>query len=85
MADRGYFEGEEILACEQAGITPYVPKPLTSGAKAEGRFGKQDFVYIAEDDEYRCPAGERLTWRFTNVEDGMTLHRYWSSTVRLAR
>jgi transposase len=79
VADRGYFKGEEILACDQAGITPYVPKPLTSGAKAEGRFGKQDFVYIVEDDEYRCPAGERLTWRFDNVEHGLTLRNYWAS------
>ena len=45
VADRGYFNGEEILACEQAGITVTLPKPMTSGAKAEGRFGKQDFVY----------------------------------------
>ena len=79
LADRGYFKGEEILACDQAGIIPYVPKPLTSGAKAEGRFGKQDFVYIVEDDEYRCPAGERLTWRFNNVEHGLTLRNYWAS------
>ena len=79
VADRGYFKGEEILACDQAGITPYVPKPLTSGAKAEGRFGKQDFVYIGEDDEYRCPAGERLTWRFDNVEHGLILRNYWAS------
>jgi len=79
VADRGYFKGDEIVACDQSGITPYVPKPLTSGAKAEGRFGKQDFVYIAEDDEYRCPAGERLTWRFDNVEHGLTLRNYWAS------
>jgi transposase len=79
LADRGYFKGEEILACDQARIIPYVPKPLTSGAKAEGRFGKQDFVYIVEDDEYRCPAGERLTWRFDNVEHGLTLRNYWAS------
>ncbi len=79
LADRGYFKGEEILACDRAGITPYVPKPLTSGAKAKGRFGKQDFVYIVEDDEYRCPAGERLTWRFDNVEHGLTLRNYWAS------
>ena len=45
-ADRGYFNGEEILACEQAGITVTLPKPMTSGAKSEGRFGKQDFVYL---------------------------------------
>lgn len=79
VADRGYFKGEEILACEQAGITAIVPKPLTSGSKAEGRFGKQDFLYVADDDEYRCPAGQRLIKRFTSVEDGMTLHSYWSS------
>ena len=61
LADRGYFSGAEILACEQAGVTPDVPRPLTSGAKADGRFGKQDFVYLAEEDAYRCPAGERLS------------------------
>jgi len=79
VADRGYFKGEEILACEQAGITAIVPKPLTSNSKAEGRFGKQDFIYVADDDEYRCPAGQRLTRRFATVEHGMTLHAYWSS------
>jgi transposase len=55
LADRGYFKGEEILQCEQAGITALVPKPLTSNSKAYGRFDKRDFVYIAQDDEYRCP------------------------------
>jgi len=60
-------------------MTPYVPKPLTSGAKAEGRFGKQDFVYVAEDNTYRCPAGESLTWRFSSVEHGMVLHSYWTT------
>ena len=82
IADKGYFKGEEILACESVGITPFVPKPLTSGSKAEGRFGKQDFVYVAEDNTYRCPAGQRLTWRFASVEDGMTLHSYWTSACQ---
>ena len=59
---------------EAIGVTPFVPKSLTSGAKAEGRFGKQDFLYIPEDDTYRCPAGERLTRRYTSVEHGMDLH-----------
>jgi hypothetical protein len=76
VADRGYFDGEQILACDEAGITSFVPKPLTSGSKADGRFGKQDFVYIAQDDEYRCPAGQRLIKHYTTVEDGMTLHCY---------
>jgi transposase len=79
VADRGYFSGDEILACDQAGITPFVPKPLNSNSKAEGRFGKPDFIYIASDDEYRCPAGQRLIKRFTTVEAGMTLDIYWSS------
>src|SRR5271155_957690 len=79
IADRGYFKGEEILACEAAAVTPLVPKPLTSGAKADGRFGKQDFVYFAGEDVYRCPAGEKLTWRYWNVEAGRKLHNYWTT------
>ena len=82
VADRGYFNGEEILACEEAGITVTLPKPLTSGSKAKGRFGKQDFVYLAADDVYRCPAGERLVYRFTNQEKGLTLRRYWSTACQ---
>ena len=79
IADRGYFKGEEILACEAAGVTPLVPKPLTSTAKADGRFGKQDFVYDAGADVYRCPAGEKMTWRYSNVEAGRKLHNYWTT------
>ncbi|MGC1303716.1 MAG: IS1182 family transposase [Caulobacteraceae bacterium] len=77
LADRGYFSGEEILACEALGVTPYVPRPLTSGAKANGRFGKQDFVYLPEQDVYRCPSGALLPRHMTTVENGLTLHRYW--------
>jgi hypothetical protein len=79
VADRGYFNSEEILACEESGISVTLPKPMTSGAKSEGRFGKQDFVYLPEEDVYRCPAGERLTYRYTNEEDGKTLRRYWTT------
>jgi transposase len=78
LADRGYFSGEEIVACEAMGVTPNVPKPLTSGAKADGRFGKQDFRYFPDEDTYRCPAGETLARRMTTVEKGLTLHRYWN-------
>jgi len=70
VAGRGYFDSLEILACEEAGISVTLPKPMTSGAKAEGRFGKQDFVYLAGDDVYRCPVGERLTYRYTSEEEG---------------
>jgi transposase len=79
IADRGYFKGEQILACEQAGIIAIVPKLLTSVAKADGRFDKADFIYDAECDQYRCPAGQSLIWRFSSIESGLKVHRYWSS------
>ena len=79
VSDRGYFNSPEILACEQADITVTLPKPMTSGAKSEGRFGKQDFVYLPTEDVYRCPAGEKLTYRYTNEEDGKALRRYWTT------
>jgi len=79
LADRGYFSGEEILECERAGINALVPKPQTSNSKAKGQFDKRDFRYIASDDEYECPAGQRAIRRFTTVEKGQTLYKYWSS------
>jgi transposase len=79
VADRGYFKGEEILACHNADITAYVPKPMTSAAKADGRFNNDVFIYDAAKNQYVCPAGETLIWRFSSVEKGMKLHRYWSS------
>ena len=82
VADRGYYSGEEIVACEQAGITVYLPKPMTSGLLAKGRFGKQDFVYVAADDVYLCPAGEQLTYHYTNEEDGKSLRRYWTTACQ---
>jgi transposase len=82
VADRGYFNGEEILACEEAGITVTLPKPMTSNSKAEGRFGKQDFRYVSEDDVYICPAGERLAHHYTNEENGLVLRRYWTNACQ---
>jgi transposase len=79
IADRGYFKGEEILACQEAGVTAIVPKTMTSPAKADGRFDKADFIYDAATDEFQCPAGQRLIWRYSGPEKGMMMHRYWSS------
>ena len=76
VADRGYFSSEQILACEKAGITVTLPKPMTSHSKAEGRFAKQDFRYLMAEDVYVCPAGERLTYSFTTKENGLVLYRY---------
>ena len=82
VADRGYFDSEEIKACDDDGITVTLPKPSTSGAKSEGRFGKQDFVYLADENVYRCPAGEKLKYYYTNEEKGLRLHRYWTNACR---
>jgi transposase len=82
VADRGYFDSEEILACDEAGITVTLPKPMTSGSRAKGRFGKQDFRYVADEDVYICPAGERLIYRYTNQEKGLVLRRYWTNACQ---
>jgi transposase len=79
LADKGYFKGEEIASCEDAGIAVSVPKPTTSSAKAEGRFDKRDFVYDVAKDHYVCPAGKQLSRRMTREEDGQVLHIYWTN------
>ncbi len=79
VADRGYFNSPEILACQEAGITVTLPKPMTSGAKSEGRFGKQDFIYVEAQDAYICPAGRALTYRMTTQESGKAIRRYWTT------
>lgn len=79
IADRGYFSGPQIKECEDQGITTLVPKPDTSGNRAAGLFGRQDFLYDADKDEYRCPAGQQAIRRFSTVEKGLLLHKYWSS------
>jgi hypothetical protein len=79
VADRGDYNGDEIRACEQANITAYLPKPGTSGNKAKGLFDRSQFHYHADADEYECPAGERLIYRFTRTERGKAIRRYWSS------
>ena len=79
LADRGYFSGPQIKACEELGAVTLVPKPNTSGSKAAGRFDRSEFIYDEQQDVYRCPAGEELIHRFTTEEKGLTLSAYWSS------
>ena len=77
--DKGYYKGTEILACVNGAITPYLAKPQTSNNRSKGMFVKSDFKYIEADDEYQCPAGERLTYRFQGFENGLALDKYWTS------
>ncbi len=82
VADRGYYKSDEILKCHKAGITVTLPKPQTSNNKAKGLFVKPDFVYLADKDVYRCPAGQHLTYRFTREERGLMLRRYWTNVCQ---
>ncbi len=79
VADRGYFNSEEILTCENADITVTLPKPQTSNNKVKGRFVKADFRYVADEDVYICPAEKKLTFRYSNEENGLTQRRYWTN------
>jgi transposase len=79
LADEGYYSGDELRACEDNNITAYVPHSSTSNNKAKGQFDRSEFHYIEADDEYECPAGERLIYRFTREEKGKLIRRYWSS------
>ena len=79
IADRGYYNGPEIVACQDLGITPTVPRPITSANAKHGLFTKDDFTYQAAPDTYRCPAGETLTYRFSTVEQGRGMRYYGTS------
>jgi transposase len=76
VADRGYYNGEEVKACEQSGMTVYVPKPNNSSNLKRGLFTKEDFIYEPQKDCYRCPAGKELSYRFDSVEQGRAVHSY---------
>ena len=80
LADRGYYNVLQVEACYADGIFPTMPAPQTSNSLARGRYSKRDFTYIEADDEYECPAGERLQWRMHTVEKGVELDKYWTTT-----
>ncbi|TYC64749.1 IS1182 family transposase [Stappia sp. BW2] len=77
IADRGYFNSAELLACDEDGITATVPRPETSGNRKKGMFVKADFFYDADSDTYTCPSGKVLTYRYTREENGLMHRRYW--------
>ena len=82
VADRGYFKSQQLLACQEAGISAYVPKMHTSPSRLTGRFSPRDFRYLPDYDAYLCPAGELLRWRMSSEEDGLNIHRYWTPACR---
>jgi transposase len=79
IADKGYFSGPDLIACRDMGVSALVPKSDTSNARAAGRYGKEDFLYLPDRDAYRCPAGEVLTRRFETMEGDLTMSVYWTT------
>jgi transposase len=79
VADMGYYDGAEVKQCVEAGITTYVPKPLTSVNRKRGLFTKQDFSYDEEKDCYGCPQGEELTYRYESFEQNRLIRYYTTS------
>ena len=79
VADKGYYHGDEVKACEEAGITPYIQKANTSANTALGLFGKERFVYDPQQDCYRCPAGEELRYHFDSEELSRKIRYYWTT------
>ena len=64
VADSGYYKGEDIAACEAAGIEAYVPRPQRGFAVREGLFRKEEFHYDAQNDVYVCPGNQQLHPRY---------------------
>jgi transposase len=79
VADKGYYNEKEVLACDSIGVTAYVAKPLTSANTALGLYGKEKFKYDARKNCYICPAGQKLTYRFATNEKGRAIYYYRAS------
>lgn len=82
VADRGYFDGEEVKKCVKAGITPYIAKPTTSANKKRGLYTKEEFTYDPAKDVYHCPQGAELTYRLDTVELGRHIKYYATPSCR---
>jgi transposase len=81
LADRGYYSGDEVLACEGTGVMPCIPKTLTSGNTKRGLFTVQDFIYDAEKDHYTCPADKHLTKGLTRSDRRDNIDHYRNLTA----
>ena len=76
VADAGYYKGAEILECKKNSIQALVPKVDTLGKRGKGQFTRAEFIYDEKKNEYRCPAGARLTYKRSREEKGRKLLVY---------
>ncbi|WP_448192669.1 transposase [Azospirillum sp. sgz301742] len=74
VADAGHADAEQLKACEQAGVTAFVPHPRT--ANPHGGFDCSRFVQDAENDTLRCPADGRLSHSRSAALSGRAPVRY---------
>ena len=79
VADKGYYNGKEVLVCDTIGVSAYIAKPLTSANTARGLYGKESFKYDARENCYICPANQKLTYRFATNEKGRAIYYYRAS------
>jgi transposase len=79
LADKGYYSGDAIKAAQDEGMTPVVPKTMTSANTKKGMFNKNDFIYHADRNSYTCPAGQVLPYAFESCEDGRAIWTYTST------
>jgi hypothetical protein len=77
LADKGYYDGEDIVACEENGVMCLVAKPLAGGTEHSDGFARGDFHYNRENDCYTCPCQNRLRFmRTQNNSDGKEYRVY---------
>lgn len=77
IADKGYYSGVDIKNSQDEGMAVLVPKGDTSASEKKGIFNRSLFKYDAKKDVYTCPANKDLTYRFTGVDKGLTMKRYF--------
>jgi len=77
LADKGYYAGPDIVACQEAGFHPLLPRVFTSSGRRAGRFTKQDFTYDRASNRYQCPAGQWMPYKTTTTDaNGMKQYTY---------
>jgi len=77
IADTGYYSGPDIKDTQDAGMVALVPKSDTSGSEKKGIFNRSLFKYDVDNDVYICPANKELTYRFSGIEEGLSIKKYF--------
>ena len=76
LADKGFYDGEDIAACEADGVTCLVAKPKVGGPKQSEGFSHEKFVYDQELDCYVCPCEQKLVFKGLYKRCGVLYRRY---------